>query len=277
MAVSTQILAAGPGWRVLDAVCDHGPHDRSFVEQHAETVVSAVTQGSFQYRTQAGSALLVPGSLMLGNAGSAFECGHEYAGGDRCLAFHFTPAFFEGIAVGVPGVHRAAFDCASVPPVSDLIGLLANAEAARDRRDGATLEELATRLAGAVLAITADKPAPARRPSARDERRITTAVRRIEAQATEGLGLNELGLNELAGAAAMSPYHFLRTFRQVTGMTPHQYVLHTRLHRAAARLRASADPISAIAFKAGFNDLSTFNRRFRRLIGATPTVYRATT
>jgi AraC family transcriptional regulator len=178
--------------------------------------------------------------------------------------------------VGVPGVHRAAFDCASVPPVSDLIGLLANAEAARDRRDGVTLEELATRLAGAVLAITADKPAPARRPSARDERRITTAVRRIEAQANEGLGLNELGLNELAGVAAMSPYHFLRIFRQVTGMTPHQYVLHTRLHRAAARLRASTDPISAIAFKAGFNDLSTFNRRFRRLIGATPTVYRAT-
>jgi AraC family transcriptional regulator len=73
----------------------------------------------------------------------------------------------------------------------------------------------------------------------------------------------------------MSPYHFLRTFRQVTGMTPHQYLLHTRLHRAATRLRENTDPISVIAYRAGFKDLATFNRRFRRLVGMTPSIYRA--
>ena len=133
-----------------------------------------------------------------------------------------------------------------------------------------SLEELATRLAGAVLTITGEEATLARRSSMRDERRITMVVRRIETQADE-----HLGLSALAREAAMSPYHFLRTFRQVTGMTPHQYVLHTRLHRAARRLRASADPISMIAFEAGFNDLATFNRRFRRLIGMTPSAFRA--
>jgi AraC-like DNA-binding protein len=73
----------------------------------------------------------------------------------------------------------------------------------------------------------------------------------------------------------MSPYHFLHTFRRVTGTTPHQFLLRTRLHRAALRLRQSADQISSIAFEAGFNDLATFNRRFRRLMGVTPSVYRA--
>ncbi|WP_334420388.1 MULTISPECIES: helix-turn-helix transcriptional regulator [unclassified Bradyrhizobium] len=73
----------------------------------------------------------------------------------------------------------------------------------------------------------------------------------------------------------MSPYHFLRTFQQVAGMTPHQYILHMRLHHAARQLRESSDPISRIAFKAGFEDLATFNRRFRRLIGTTPSTYRA--
>jgi AraC family transcriptional regulator len=72
----------------------------------------------------------------------------------------------------------------------------------------------------------------------------------------------------------MSPYHFLRTFRQVIGMTPHQYILRARLHHAATRLRESTDPVSAIAFRAGFKDLATFNRRFRRLIGMTPSSYR---
>jgi AraC-like DNA-binding protein len=61
----------------------------------------------------------------------------------------------------------------------------------------------------------------------------------------------------------------------MTGMTPHQYVLRTRLHRAAVRLRLSDEPISAIAFDAGFNDLSTFNRRFRRIMGVTPGAFRA--
>jgi AraC family transcriptional regulator len=72
----------------------------------------------------------------------------------------------------------------------------------------------------------------------------------------------------------MSPYHFLRTFRHVAGMAPHQYVLRTRLHRAAVRLRTSSDPVSAIAFEAGFGDLSTFNRRFRRIMGCSPGAYR---
>src|SRR5262245_47452568 len=153
MAIKTQILASGSGWSVRDVVCDHGPRDRAFVEEHAETTIAAVMQGSFQYRTQAGSAMLVPGSLLLGNFGTCFECGHDHAQGDRCLAFHFTPAFFESVAAGVPGVRKARFSCVSVPPASELVGVLAEAEAARDERDMAALEELAMRLAGAVLTI----------------------------------------------------------------------------------------------------------------------------
>ncbi|MGB6543921.1 MAG: helix-turn-helix transcriptional regulator, partial [Xanthobacteraceae bacterium] len=107
-------------------------------------------------------------------------------------------------------------------------------------------------------------------PTRRDERRIAAALRQIEAQADA-----PLSLADLAGTAAMSRYHFLRTFRAVVGMTPHQYILHTRLHRAAVRLRRTSEEISTIAFAAGFNDLSTFNRRFARIVGRSPSAYRA--
>ncbi|MBV9587086.1 MAG: helix-turn-helix transcriptional regulator, partial [Alphaproteobacteria bacterium] len=79
----------------------------------------------------------------------------------------------------------------------------------------------------------------------------------------------------LARQAAMSPYHFLRTFCAVSGTTPYQFLLSQRLRRAAVRLRQTTDPISAIAYEAGFGDLSTFNRRFRRIIGTTPGVWRS--
>ena len=59
-------------------------------------------------------------------------------------------------------------------------------------------------------------------------------------------------------------------------MTPYQYVLRTRLHRAAVRLRTTSEPVSAIALDAGFADLSTFNRRFRKVMGVNPSAYRAT-
>ncbi len=96
---------------------------------------------------------------------------------------------------------------------------------------------------------------------------------RIEAEAHE-TSHEQLSLTALARESAMSPYHFLRRFRQVVGMTPHQFVLRTRLRRAAVRVRRSNEPISSIAFDVGFNDLSTFNRRFRRVMGVSPSIFR---
>jgi AraC family transcriptional regulator len=130
MALKVQILAAGEGWNVRDVACDYGPHDHSFVEEHAETAISAVMRGTFQYRTQAGSATLVPGSLLLGNAASSFECGHEHAQGDRCLAFHFAPSYFDTVAAGVTGARATKFSYAGIPPMNELIGILAQAEVA---------------------------------------------------------------------------------------------------------------------------------------------------
>lgn len=269
MTITPHLLASGPGWRVTDFVCNAGPEDRPFEEQHGNVSIAAVTAGTFQYRTESGSAVLSPGALLLGNPGACFECGHEHAGGDRCLSFHYSAEHFEAIVADMPGVRSAAFAVPRLPPVPALMPLLAAAEAARGHHDAAELEELALRIAGAVAALVTGSGCDQSASRVDDERRVTAALRRIEQNAHE-----PLALAVLAREAAMSPYHFLRTFRQMTGMTPHQYVLHTRLLRAARRLRASADPVAMIAFEAGFNDLATFNRRFRRLIGATPSVFR---
>ena len=264
-----QLLASGAGWRVTDLRCDAGPHDRPFEEQHDAVCIAAVMQGTFQYRSTHGAALLVPGAMLLGNAGSCFECSHEHGTGDRCLAFHFAPDHLEAIMAAVPGARQTTFGAPGLPPLPPLMPLLAAAEAARDDGDREELEELALRIAGAVSTLLAGADRTLRRPSRHDERRVSGALRRIEAQAHE-----QLALADLAREAAMSPYHFLRRFRQVVGMTPHQYVLRTRLHRAAVRLRRSDEPISSIAFEVGFNDLSTFNHRFRRVMGARPSAYR---
>ena len=270
MAVVARLLASGPGWSASDIVCTSGPQDRPFEELHHCASISVVSEGSFQYRSSRGAAVLAPGALLLGNEGDCFECGHEHAVGDRCLAFGYTSAHLEAVAAATPGARRTTFEAPRLPPLPQLMALVAEAEAARDESDAAALEELALRLAGAATARLAGSEGTRRQPSRRDERRVTEALRRIEAAAQE-----ELTLADLADGAAMSPYHFLRTFAGVVGMTPHQFVLRTRLHRAAMRLRRTDEPVSAIAFDSGFNDLSTFNRRFRRSMGASPSAFRA--
>ena len=276
MSVSSLPLGSGRGWRVDDYRCTSGPRDRPFEEQHDGMCIAIVTSGTFTYRTTQGTAVLAPGAALLGNHGHCFECGHEHGIGDHCLSFRFSPEFVESVIAELPGARQLAFTLPNLPPLPQLIPLVADAVAAREGSDTASFEELALSLVAKVgVALTGMSASAranpfARHPTHRDQRRVTDALRRIEAQCDQ-----PLSLQQLAGDVAMSPYHFLRTFRAVAGMAPHQFLLHTRLQRAAVRLRCSGDTICAIALEAGFSDLSTFNRRFRRLLGASPGAYRA--
>src|SRR5262249_59651732 len=133
----------------------------------------------------------------------------------------------------------ASFSVASLKPRPRLLRPLAAAEAARDGDDHEALAELALHLAGSVATLADGADAKTRPPSRSDVRRISDAVRRIELHADE-----PLALGDLAREAGISRYHFLRVFRHVVGATPHQYLLRTRLHRAAVRLRRTDESIS---------------------------------
>jgi AraC family transcriptional regulator len=272
MSLAAKLLASGTGWSVSDFVCTSGPRDPCYVEQHRTYSIALVTEGNFQYRTAQGSALMTPGSLLLGNEGACFECGHQHSRGDRCLAFHFSPEVFESVVAAVPGAKRLALAAPRLPPIPSVLAVLAAAQALREESDSGPEEfqELALRLAGAVCAALNERRSASRRPpTPRDERRIAAALRRIEAQ--QGA---RLALDTLAAEAALSPFHFLRIFEQVVGVTPGQYMLSTRLRHAAIRLRSCNDTIAAVALDCGFDDLSTFNRQFRRATGLPPGVYR---
>ena len=272
MPLSSKLLASGTGWRVSDFVCTSGPRDPCYVEQHESYSIALVTDGNFHYRTAQGSALMTPGSLLLGNEGACFECGHQHSRGDRCLAFHFAPDVFESVVAAVPGAKRLAMTEPRLPPVPSVLTLLAAAQVLRENSgEPDDFQEMALRLAAAVCAALNDRRSHSRRPpTPRDERRIASALRRIEAQ--KGA---RLSLDTLAAEAAVSPFHFLRIFEQVVGVTPGQYMLGTRLRHAAVRLRSSSDTIATVALDCGFDDLSTFNRQFRRATGLPPGEYRA--
>lgn len=82
-----------------------------------------------------------------------------------------------------------------------------------------------------------------------------------------------LSVDLMAKEGGLSKCHFCRVFKKETGMTPMLFLAQLRIKRSLEFLRKNL-PISIIAMKVGFNDLSSFNRHFRRIVGLTPTEFR---
>ena len=262
-------LAHGDGWSVREVVCRAGPSDRPFEERHDGFSVSAVLDGSFTYRSGAGHGLLYPGSLLLGNHGQCFECGHAHGTGDRCVSLNVREDLFGEIAAGAASTSRFRFAAPSVASPKAL-PVVASLEAWASPGCSPGLEELALLLVERVIALMAgDRRAPGP-PTGREAKRVVEAIRLIESEAAR-----PLELNEMAASAGMSKYHFLRVFRRLTGVTPHRYLIGARLRRAALALGSSRRPVLEIALDSGFGDLSTFNKTFRAGFGLTPSRYRA--
>jgi AraC family transcriptional regulator len=262
-------LAAGDGWSVHEVICRAAPSDRPFEERHEGFSVSAVMEGSFTYRSDVGHELLYPGALLLGNNGSCFECGHAHGIGDRCISLNVHEEQFSEIAAAATSTSRFRFSAPSLSPSPKALPVVAQMEALSCAPSSLRSDELALRITERVIsAITGDRKPPAA-PTGRETRRVVEAIRLVESDAAR-----RLELKEMAAAAGMSKYHFLRVFRRLTGMTPHRYLISARLRRAALALASSHRPVIAVALDAGFGDLSTFNKTFRAVFGLTPTQYR---
>lgn len=267
-STASDVLARGEGWSVADVVCTSGPHDRVFEEQHACYSFAIVLAGSFQYRSQTGRALMTPGSVMLGSPGQCFECGHEHAEGDRCVSFWYAADYLERLAADAGIDHRHPFRVPRIPPLRALSPVAAASAANVLDVGHVPWDELGVELAARTVALAAGVAAVVRVPI-NAEARVTRIVRLLDRSPEASLTLDQM-----AKAASLSPYHFLRTFERLTGVTPHQYMLRARLREAALRLVSRGDKILDVALQCGFGDLSNFNRAFRTEFGRTPRAYR---
>jgi AraC family transcriptional regulator len=265
-----KVLAKGDGWSVDDVICTSGPADRSFEERHSRVSIAIVAAGSFQYRSTNGRAMLTPGAILLGSVGRCFECGHEHGAGDRCIAFNFSPAFFERIAVDAGASDTAkGFAVPRLPSSQESADVVAQACAELVAGASDHWDEIAVRVAARAARLVSGQARPPERLSAASLARVTDVVREIERSPS-----GELGLDRLAAMAGLSPFHFLRTFGRVTGLTPRQYIRRARLRQAAVQLARTDARIIDVAYDSGFGDVSNFNHAFRAEFGANPRAFR---
>src|SRR6266540_2011981 len=83
-----------------------------------------------------------------------------------------------------------------------------------------------------------------------------------------------LDIPYLASIAIVSEAHFIRTFKETFGETPHRYLQRRRVERSMFLLRETERSVTDICFDVGFSSLGTFSRTFREIVGETPSGYR---
>src|SRR5215471_20124449 len=182
-------LFEAPEWSVGEYVCTAGPNDRPFEERHEQASIAAVIEGSFRYRGDTGTAVLHPGAFLFGNSGTCYECGHDHSAGDRCIAFHFSPAHFAEVAASIAGSGQFRFPTSMLPVMPKLLPWLVRIEAGAALAECLEIEEFAPRFLEAVIGvISGASPRPVC-STARDARRVGDALRYIELNAADALDL----------------------------------------------------------------------------------------
>jgi AraC-like DNA-binding protein len=250
---------------VSDFRCTAEPGEKPFTEQFGCHSVSYVRKGSFGCQSRGRTFELVTGSVLVGFPGDEYVCTHDHhVCGDECLSFFLEPELVETI-----GDRRDAWRVGAAPPLPELMVLGELAQAAADGRCDIGLDEVGHLFVGRFVEAVSGRTRKPAEVKARDRRRAVEAAHWIEANSHR-----EINLDATADQAGISPFHFLRLFAKVLGVTPHQYLVRSRL-RHAARLLADEDiAITDIAFDVGFADLSNFVRTFHRAAGVAPSAFR---
>jgi AraC-like DNA-binding protein len=101
------------------------------------------------------------------------------------------------------------------------------------------------------------------------DRRIRRSVELMHAQLEQ-----DLSLKEIAAASYLSPFHFVRVFKKLTGTTPHAYLASIRNSRAQLLLADPNFSITEISSRVGYSSPSHFTKAFRQATGLTPRAFR---
>jgi AraC family transcriptional regulator len=270
------LSSAGLPWEgVLLESHAHGPHSAD-THQHLSHFVSLhlsePTSVAWHTQGKEGKKTIEPGSIFLVSRGG--EDSIYFPRPVRRILLNLEPSLLHRANPGNDTGRDVEFiDQWGVPdPQTDFILRALEADLEAGNPAGRLFgESLLCALAAHLQARYAVKPPGI--PTLRHglpRARLNRVIEFIEANLDR-----DIGLTALAETAGMSSHYFSELFKQSVHTSPHQFVLRRRIDRARKLLRDPAVTVLEAAVRCGFADQSHFTKIFRRLVGVTPTGYRA--
>jgi AraC-like DNA-binding protein len=221
-----------------------------------------------------------PMQVLLFNEGEPYRISHPARGGDRCTTVAFPPRVIREVWRSYdPAAGRRAsagdvapFTLSRAPLTRET--LLRLQVLRRGVRDG-TLDSLAaeersltllSEVIRAALHAHGRLPRRSRAGTARQHRDLVERARELMASAPGA----SWSLAALGRRVHSSPFHLMRVFGDVAGLSVHQYLLHLRLATALDRIDGGERDLSALSLALGFSSHSHFSSAFRRVLGIRP-------
>ena len=211
-----------------------------------------------------------PGALWVMPQG----CRHQvrFEGAVAGVALAFDPMRFDNLVESAGGKPSAAIVqslAASPPKIEHLMRALDHESQLPSTHDHFGLECIATAIALALSQHARVVTSSSKKSAQLAPRQIRAAQSYVE----EHLG-RSISLTELAAAAGLSSFHFLRAFKQSVGVTPARYVLDRRMAEARSLLKTGRLSVTEVGLRVGFDHSTHFARAFRRTVGVTPSAFR---
>lgn len=277
------------GWpnMVVNAVSD----DLYFPEHSGPLSIKCSFGGSQWYRTAEAGFAVSDGTYLILNDGQRYENIIENRRNINSFCIFFRPGFPEQVFHALVTPRDRLLDEPdrrgdSVnffeklyyhdQVLSPLLFLLHSATRGRERADPLWLAEQFHNVLEGMVRVHRDvchqvNRLPAVKAATRVEqyRRLQRAREFIDSCYDRSLTLEEI-----ASVACLSVHHFLRSFKQVFGITPYRYITQRRLEQARHLLLKTDLPISSICYDIGFESPGSFSRLFRRTVGMSPEQFR---
>jgi AraC family transcriptional regulator len=267
MAIAARKLFSSTLVTLSDFTCDMPKSGCGCEQCGARSSITIIRRGVHAYHARGETVLAEPGLGLLYRGGESYRLSHPYdrAVPDRSTCIEFGPTLLDEVF----GSHPLSRDLGThLSPGSMTLNLRVMSAIAANKNDRLAGEEAVLSLVRAIASnfnlFTDD------RPGSTVARRRVARARAFIAEAPEA----NHSLEDVAAAAACSPYHFARLFKRHTGMTIRDYRRRLRLAIALQELADGATDLSALAARLGFSDHSHMTGSFRSAFGRTPSSLR---
>jgi len=255
------------------AECRHtlnsGRHYRP--HRHATLSIGAITEGAVSFTSNGRQSHLIPGTLIVINPEVTHACNPIEGEARSYHMLYLDTAWCRGVQSALWGTDEP------FAPLEDTLIKCRNlyeeylevCETLLDTdMDYLSKEEQLQSFVERLFGLHRTPSTPSLSAQIPDHAQIKTAQTFMRKHLSQNLTIAQI-----ADAARISPAHFARSFKNATGITPHDYLQNLRIERAR-ELLATGMPIAQIALETGFCDQSHLNRVFTPIAACTPGEYR---
>ena len=280
MDTGTEILYKSSSYTITDYQCKSVAGEVSGVEYQPDFSLSFTRVGNFIYHVFRNTLDTHSGRILLNKPGHEHVVSHVYHVPDQCTCFAFSQEFYESVKERYGQLSTRFFKN------NEISSLLVKSDAGLDylhnkifraltskHYSSLLIDSLVHEIADLTLDKIADEDSVKTIPASMKKYHLQT----IE-KAKEYITINysrDLTLNEIADSSCVSPFHFSRIFKTFTSLSPHQYLIGTRLKNAEDLIKNSDLPITEICFSSGFDSLEYFSTAFKNKYRLSPSRFRA--